>query len=45
MEQTQAVDEIKSLLSSEALLNYYDPAKETKLIVDASPQGLGAMLM
>ena len=36
---------IKSSLSSNALLSYYDPNQDTKLIVDASPYGLGAMLV
>lgn len=41
----QSFKKIKNNLRSDALLNYYDPDRETQLIVDASPVGLGALLI
>ncbi|XP_061193203.1 uncharacterized protein K02A2.6-like [Saccostrea echinata] len=43
-EQDAAFDKLKSLLSSDTLIVYYDPNKTVELIVDASPVGLGAIL-
>ena len=39
-EQQQAFDQLKSDFSSETVMKYFDPNKETKIIVDASPVGL-----
>ena len=44
-QQESAFKKIKPLLSSNALLSYFNPQHKTKLIVDASPQGLGAILV
>lgn len=38
-----AFKELKEKLSSEVMA-YFNPAKSTKLLVDASPMGLGAVL-
>ena len=43
-EQANALQVIKDSLSSDTVMSYFDPAKETELIVDASPVGLGAIL-
>ena len=40
-----AFDKIKDALSSETVMGYFDLKKETEIIVDASPVGLGAMLI
>jgi len=40
----QAVDQLKCSLTSDDVMAYFDPRKETVLIVDARPVGLGAML-
>ena len=39
-----ALDRLKKALTSEDVIAYFDPNKETCLIVDASPVGLGACL-
>ena len=39
-----ALDRLKEALTSEDVIAYFDPNKETHLIVDASPVGLGACL-
>ena len=39
-----AFDELKRRLITSPVLAYFDPAKETKILVDASPIGLGAIL-
>jgi len=44
-EQQEAFDQIKKALTSSPVMEYFDPHKHTKLIVDASPVGLGAILM
>ena len=36
---------IKQALSSDAIMTYCDPSKATELIIDASPIGLGAILV
>ena len=41
----QAFEAIKSAISAETTLAYYDPAKEVTLQVDASTAGLGATLL
>ena len=40
-----AFDKIKDVLSSETVMGYFDLKKETEIIIDASPVGLGAMLL
>ena len=40
-----AFDKIKDALSSETVMGFFNLKKETKIIVDASPVGLGAMLI
>ncbi len=37
-------DELKECLSSETTLAYYIPERETELVVDGSPDGIGAIL-
>ena len=44
-EQQQAFDQLKADLSSETVMTYFDPNKETQIIVDASPVGLGAIML
>lgn len=39
-----ALNELKTRLTSETVMSYYDPSKPTVLTVDASPVGLGAVL-
>lgn len=40
----EAVETLKSALESAPVLAYFDPAKDTEIVVDASPVGLGAVL-
>ena len=42
--QAKALETIKSKLTSSGVMAFYDPNKETELIVDASPFGLGGIL-
>ena len=37
-------DTVKAAISHDCIMAYYDPAKTTRLTVDASPYGLGAIL-
>ena len=39
-----AFDELKRRLTTSPTVAYFDPAKDTELVVDASPVGLGAIL-
>ena len=39
-----AFDELKRRLTASPTMAYFDPAKDTELVVDASPVGLGAIL-
>ena len=39
-----AFDELKKLLTTNTVMGYFDPLKQTELYVDASPVGLGAIL-
>lgn len=43
-EQEHAFESLKNLLSSDTVIAYYNPNKEIKVVVDASPVGLGAIL-
>ena len=43
-EEQESFDELKKRLCGAEVLAYYRPHAETKLIVDASPVGLGAIL-
>ena len=40
----QAVDDIKRKLTSRSVMAYFDLSKQTEVIVDAGPGGLGAIL-
>ena len=44
-EQERSFYTIKNLLTSTKVMVYFDPNKETKLVTDASPSGLSAILM
>ena len=44
-EQQQSFDELKKLLASAETLCYFDKNAHTKVIADASPVGLGAVLV
>lgn len=44
-EQESAFNHLKELLTSNTVMAYFDPKKNTELIVDASPVGLGAILL
>ena len=41
----EAFDQVKSSLSEQCTLVYYDPNRSTGVVVDASPVGLGAILV
>lgn len=43
--QQKAFDSLKSALTSDAVLGFYDPNDHTRIFVDASPVALGAVLM
>ena len=43
-EHERAFNKIKEILSSTPIMAYFDPAKETELVTDASPVGLSAIL-
>ena len=43
-EQQEAFGTFKSALTSAEVISYYESNAETRLIVDASPVGLGAIL-
>ena len=43
-EYTEIIEDIKKAVANIAKLNYYDPAKETRVKCDASHSGLGASL-
>lgn len=44
VECQNAFDKVKEILSSEAVLVYFDPDKDVTLAVDASPCGIGAVI-
>lgn len=43
-EQAKVLQSLKDSLTSETVMSYFDPVKDTELDVDASPVGLGAIL-
>ena len=43
--QADAFKEIKHRVAKQCTMAYFDPASKTELIVDASPHGLGALLV
>ena len=44
-EQESAFSKIKTFISKAPVLSYFHPAFETKTFIDASKQGLGAVLL
>ena len=44
-EQASAFNKIKTFISKAPVLSYFHPAFETKIVNDASNQGLGAVLL
>ena len=44
-EQQHAFDKLKDSLTKSHVMSYFNPAQETKVIVDASPVGLGGLLV
>lgn len=44
-EEQQALRQLQDALTGEKVMSYFDPRKETEIIVDASPVGLGGLLM
>ena len=43
-EHSAALQTLKERLTSDTTMSYFDPKKDTELVVDASPCGLGAIL-
>ena len=43
-EQQTAFDSIKALLTNAESMTYYNPTAQIKIIVDANPVGIGAIL-
>jgi hypothetical protein len=43
IEHQQSFDKLKNELIADRAMSYFDPNKETMLIVDASPVGLAAL--
>ena len=44
-EQQHAFDKLKDSLTKSHVMSYFNPAQETEVIVDASPVGLGGLLV
>ena len=44
-EQSKAFNQLKHALNNIQTLGYYDPKDETQVVADASPVGLGAVLI
>ena len=44
-EEQRALDELKEALVGDQVMSYFDPRKKTEIIVDASPTGLGGLLV
>ena len=40
-----ALDSLKEALTGDKVMTYFDPRKKTEIVVDASPVGLGGLLM
>ena len=45
IEEETAFRKLQNELTSDPVMAYFDPTKPTKVLVDASPTGLGAILM
>ena len=44
-EEQRALDKLKEALVGDQVMSYFDPRKKTEIIVDASPTGLGGLLV
>lgn len=44
-EEQKALDKLKEALAGDQVMSYFDPRKKTEIIVDASPTGLGGLLV
>ena len=44
-EQQIAFDQLKSALSSDTVMTYFDPNRNTEIIMDASPVGLAGIML
>ena len=44
-EEQRALDKLKEALIGDQVMSYFDPRKKTEIIVDASPAGLGGLLV
>ena len=44
-EEQKAVEELKEALVGDEVMSYFNPQKQTEIIVDASPVGLGGLLV
>lgn len=44
-QQTQAFDQLKDMVTNHPTLKFFDPSKPTKISVDASSKGMGAVLL
>ena len=44
-EEQRALAELKEVLVGDQVTSYFDPKKKTEIIVDASPVGLGGLLL
>ena len=44
-EEQTALDNLKEALAGDKVMTYFDPRKKTEIVVDASPVGLGGLLM
>ena len=44
-EEQRALDKLKEALVGDQVMSYFDPRKKTEIIVDASPAGLGGLLV
>lgn len=43
--EQKAVEELKEALVVDEVMSHFDPQKQTEIIVDASPVGLGGLLV
>jgi len=44
-EEQRALDKLKEALVGDQVMSYFDPRKKTEIIIDASPAGLGGLLV